>query len=112
VIDVAAFVASRRHLPSESTIELHGAITPLDVPNMRRRLSAALEGEPHDLMVDMRGVWDLCPKALAVLVGAHSRQRSLHRKLTLVMGLGSATERALVAAGMQGRMPTVSVAGF
>ena len=63
-------------------LTLDGALTPFEVPALRRKVSGALEGELHDLVVDLRLVWVVCREALAVLSGANARQRSLHRQLT------------------------------
>jgi ABC-type transporter Mla MlaB component len=91
----------------QAFLTLEGEIGPLDIPAMREKVSAALEGEPHDLVVDMRGVWALCQEAVALLAGARARQRSLQRQLTLVFAAESATDRAMKAAGLQGRFTTV-----
>lgn len=91
----------------QAFLALDGDIGPSDVPALWEKLSAALEGEPHDLVVDMRRVWGVCQEAVALLAGIRARQRSLHRQLTLVFPAESATDRALTVAGLQGRFTTV-----
>jgi hypothetical protein len=95
------------HSRGQAFLALDGDLGPAEIPALREKLSAALEGEPHDLVVDMRQVWGVCQEAVAVLTGVRSRQRSLDRQLTLVFSADSATDRALSAAGMQGRFTSV-----
>ena len=90
-----------------SFLTLAGDLGPVDVPWMTQEVSRALEGEPHDLVIDMRGAYRVSPEALALLTSVRSRQRSLNRHLTLVIDLGSPTDRALQAAGLQGLFLTV-----
>jgi len=91
----------------QAFLTLHGKIGEPDLPALRRHVSAALAGQPHDLIIDLRGVWELCDDAVALLAGIGSRQRSCHRMLTLVFAAGSATDRALHAHGDLHRFTTV-----
>jgi anti-anti-sigma factor len=91
----------------QSFIALDGSLDDGGTAELRDRLSAAAQGTPHDLTIDMRGVSSISHGALAVLVGARSRQKSLDRQLTLIYRSGSVTEQALRLAGMQARFLTV-----
>jgi hypothetical protein len=91
----------------QAFLKFHGQIREPDVPALRRQVSAALEGQPHDLVIDMRDVWSLCDEAVAVLVGMASRQRSQRRVLTLVYAAGSPTDDALRASRLGSRINTV-----
>jgi hypothetical protein len=91
----------------QAFLTFHGKIQEPDVPALRRHVSAALEGQPHDLVIDMRDVWSLCDEAVAVLAGMASRQRSQRRVLTLVFSAGSPTDDALRRTRKASRFNTV-----
>jgi len=75
---------------------------------MQRRIGAALDGEPHDLVIDLRGVWAFSSEAVSVLVGAASRQHAQERHLTLIYAAGSPIDTALKSAvGGRGAFTTV-----
>lgn len=80
----------------------------LSVRGMRQGILAALEGRPHDLVIDMRGVDHLTNQGLALLLGVKARQRSRQQALTLVCGLDSATEQAMSRNEMKRSFTTVT----
>ena len=75
---------------------------------LRQDLLAAMAGEPHDLVIDLRQVVHLPSTGLAALVGVQARQRSRLKSLTLVCGERSATEMALTGSGMKGEFKIVT----
>lgn len=83
-------------------LTLSGDLGPVDIPWVRQQVSRALEGEPHDLVIDMREAYNVSRETLAMLTGIRARQRNLNRRLTLVIDVDSATDQALHAAGMNG----------
>lgn len=89
---------------------LVGDIGPADASFMRARMLAALEGPPHHLTVDMRGVRSLSIQAIGVLVSARARQQSRDRRLTLVCSQRSPTAHSLNRAGMRGKFLILSAA--
>jgi hypothetical protein len=91
----------------QSFLTLAGGLGAEDVPWARELVTRALEGEPHDLVIDMRGAYDVCREALALLAEFRTRQRTLNRHLTLVIDRDSAADRALQAAGLRGLFLTV-----
>jgi len=80
----------------------------LSVRGMRQGILAALEGRPHDLVIDRRGVDHLSDQGLALLSGVKARQRSGQQALTLVCGLDSATEQAMSRNEMKRSFTTVT----
>ena len=75
---------------------------------LRQDLLAAMAGEPHDLVIDLRQVVHLPSTGLAALVGVQARQRSRLKSLTLVCGERSATEMALTGSGMKSEFKIVT----
>jgi len=67
---------------------------------MRRSILVAMEGSPHDLVIDLRAVAVMTDTGLALLVGVNARQRARKSALTLVCAKGSATEQALTRRGL------------
>jgi anti-anti-sigma factor len=93
-----------------SLVTLTGDLGAANVPAIRTTMSTALQGQPHDLVIDMRQVHRMSLEAVAVLVAAKTRLKSLNRRLTLVCAEGSPTDHALGEAGMHGQfvlVPTI-----
>ena len=76
--------------------------------HLRQDILGAMEGEPHDLVIDLRQVVHLPSAGLAALVGVQARQRSRRKSLTLVCGERSGTQMALAGSGMKGDFRTVA----
>jgi anti-anti-sigma regulatory factor len=73
----------------------------LDGTSARATLLRAIQGPPQDLLVDMRRVESLSVLGVAAFVGARVRQKAVGRQFSVVCAAGSATERALVHAGLR-----------
>ena len=73
----------------------------LDGTSMRGTLLRAIQGPPQDLLVDIRRVESLSVRGVAAFVGTLDRQKAVGRRLSVVCTAGSATERALVHAGLR-----------
>ena len=67
---------------------------------MRRAILEAMEGAPHDLVLDMRALAVMHDTGVALLIGVNARVRARRRLLTLVCAKGSPTEQALTRAGL------------
>ena len=80
----------------------------LSVRGMRQGILAAMEGRPHDLVIDMRAVDHLSNRGVALLLGVRARQRSRQQTLTLVCGVDSATEQAMSRNGMKRSFTTIT----
>ena len=91
----------------QSFLALEGSLDAVEAAGLRDKLMLASRGEPHDVVVDLRGVCAISPTALAALVGARARQKSVNRELTLIYRSGSVTDQALAHAGMRGLFLTV-----
>lgn len=89
-------------------LSLSGPIGTGEIPGVQRRIAAAVDGEPHDLVIDLRGVWAFSPEAVSVLVGAASRQHARGQHLTLIYAAGSPIDTALKSVvGDSGSFTTV-----
>lgn len=80
----------------------------LSVRVMRQTILAAMEGQSHDLVIDMRAVEHLSNRGMALLLGVRARQRSRQQTLTLICGSNSATEQAMSRNGMRQSFTTVT----
>jgi len=101
---MCGFVSTRSDPPpvapsrAETLLSLSGPVGTGEIAGLQRRIAAALDGEPHDLVIDLRGVWAFSPEAVSVLVGAASRQHAHEQHLTLIYAAGSPIDTALKSA--------------
>lgn len=93
---------------AKKLLSLSGPIGAGEIAGVQRRIGAALDGDPHDLVIDLRGVWAFSSEAVSVLVGAASRQHAQEQHLTLIYAAGSPIDTALKSAvGDSGAFTTV-----
>jgi hypothetical protein len=100
-------VSYQGHSQGHTFLTLSGDLGSVDVPWVRQQVSRALEGEPHDLVIDMRGTYNVSREALAMLTGARTRQRNLNRQLTLVIDVDSPADWALRSTRLHDRFLVV-----
>jgi anti-anti-sigma regulatory factor len=90
----------------KSLVVLTGDLGGANASRMRVQILTALEGAPHDLTVDMRGIQALSSETFAVLVGAKAWQKSRKKRLTLICPRLSPTASSPARTGMHGRFLT------
>jgi anti-anti-sigma regulatory factor len=85
-------------------VGIEGDVTSASADTLAAGLRAALRSAERDIWIDLAGVTEIDPAAIAVLLSAHRELASDHRSLAVICPPG-AIHAALSRADTEGRLP-------
>ena len=89
-----------------AVVALEGEIDLSSAPDVERRIQAAEQDEPAELVLDLRGVTFMDSSGLRVVLSAHHRTEERGARFAVVRG-GDAVERLLEVTGLKSRLTTL-----
>jgi anti-sigma B factor antagonist len=75
-----------RTRPGGVVLRLSGELDMATAPHLEREIASASDGEPHVIVLDLRGLDFIDSTGLRTLITEHERSRQIGRQFALVQG--------------------------